>query len=348
MLRVLGERGLLGQAAAVVFARPVASDFEDDPGAGGRAAHRDAVAEQVLRAMGEYAAGIRHTGVDHAVAGAAEPPGPEELRAVVDAVLAGVFDGDLGVALERAAAFCRVVAAGRAEVSDGEPAARRAAPRGQTATPPALPMLLFSRELNVANAALRITRRGRLAAFHARQSLALLLFLVLVTAGWYVIFWLTSFVPYLAIVGLSLFSLVIAAYVFALYAWIRGMSNALKARMTAAGIKNPHHERPERANPFREYRLFPVWKLTRRLGLSKYADRRAPLSEYPLPTSRVVLKLKQHIGAPAAPVVSRGDPVERGDEVGRVGSTGRSTGNHIHYEVRLNKRAVDPENYLGN
>ena len=58
MLRVLGERGLLGQAAAVVFARPVASDFEDDPGAGGRAAHRDAVAEQVLRAMGEYAAGI--------------------------------------------------------------------------------------------------------------------------------------------------------------------------------------------------------------------------------------------------------------------------------------------------
>jgi muramoyltetrapeptide carboxypeptidase LdcA involved in peptidoglycan recycling len=58
MLRVLGERGLLGQAAALVFARPVASDRQDDPGAGGRAAHRDAVAAQVLRAMGEYAAGI--------------------------------------------------------------------------------------------------------------------------------------------------------------------------------------------------------------------------------------------------------------------------------------------------
>ncbi len=72
-------------------------------------------------------------------------------------------------------------------------------------------------------------RRDRFAAFHARQSLALLLFLVLVTAGWYVIFWLTSFVPYLAIAGLSLFGLVIAAYAFALYAWIRGMSNALNA-----------------------------------------------------------------------------------------------------------------------
>ena len=81
-----------------------------------------------------------------------------------------------------------------------------------------------------------VGRRDRFAAFHARQSLALLLFLVLVTAGWYVIFWLTSFVPYLAIIGLSLFSLVIAAFVFALYAWIRGMSNALNARMTALPI----------------------------------------------------------------------------------------------------------------
>lgn len=83
---------------------------------------------------------------------------------------------------------------------------------------------------------LLVGRRDRFAAYHARQSLALLLFLVLVTAGWYVIFWLTSLVPYLAIVGLALFSLVMAAYVFAAYAWIKGMSNALNARMTALPI----------------------------------------------------------------------------------------------------------------
>ncbi len=95
---------------------------------------REWVRRDPQEASREYAAGIRHTGVDHAVAGAAEPPGPEELRALLDAVLAGVFDGDLAVALERAAAFCRVVAAGRAEVSDGEPAARRAASLLDTAT----------------------------------------------------------------------------------------------------------------------------------------------------------------------------------------------------------------------
>ncbi|MGL5852541.1 MAG: hypothetical protein ACRCZD_17320 [Phycicoccus sp.] len=65
----------------------------------------------------EYAAGIRFTDVAHAVAGIAEPPRPEELQRVIDQVLAGVFDGDLAVALERAAAFCAVVSAGRAELA---------------------------------------------------------------------------------------------------------------------------------------------------------------------------------------------------------------------------------------
>ena len=36
---------------------------------------------------------------------------------MADLILAGVFEGDLGVALERAAAFCSVVAAGRAELA---------------------------------------------------------------------------------------------------------------------------------------------------------------------------------------------------------------------------------------
>jgi hypothetical protein len=46
---------------------------------------------------------------------------------LLDAVLQGVFDGDLAVALDRAAAFCRVVSAGRASTSEGEVAAARAA-----------------------------------------------------------------------------------------------------------------------------------------------------------------------------------------------------------------------------
>lgn len=78
-------------------------------------------------ASADYSAGIRFTVVNHAVAGVAEPPGPQELTALTDAVLTGVFQGELDVALERAAAFCRVVAAGRADRSDGEELANRAA-----------------------------------------------------------------------------------------------------------------------------------------------------------------------------------------------------------------------------
>jgi hypothetical protein len=75
----------------------------------------------------EYAAGIRFTGPNHAVAGAAEPPGPQEMSRVIDEVLRGVFEGDLAVALERASAFCRVVSAGRADISSGAATAQQAA-----------------------------------------------------------------------------------------------------------------------------------------------------------------------------------------------------------------------------
>ena len=78
---------------------------------------RELVRRSPIETSREYAAGIRFTDVAHAVAGIAEPPTPDELSRVVDAILGGVFDGDVGVALERAAAFCLVLAAGRAEVA---------------------------------------------------------------------------------------------------------------------------------------------------------------------------------------------------------------------------------------
>jgi hypothetical protein len=58
--------------------------------------------------------------IDPVVAGAPTPAGPDEVIEVADRILRGVFEGDLANALERAAAFCRVAAAGATSVADDQ------------------------------------------------------------------------------------------------------------------------------------------------------------------------------------------------------------------------------------
>lgn len=77
-----------------------------------------------------YRLGVDAAPVHEAVAGVPRPPDPEDLRNLTDAVLSCVYSGDLAVALERAAAFCRILATGAAfdadarEVADPEGADR--------------------------------------------------------------------------------------------------------------------------------------------------------------------------------------------------------------------------------
>lgn len=81
-------------------------------------------AESVARS---YHQGVHAAQVRHAIAGVEDPPGPEEVRRLADSILSGVFSGDLAVALERAGAFCRVVATGaafEAETDEGHADAR--------------------------------------------------------------------------------------------------------------------------------------------------------------------------------------------------------------------------------
>jgi hypothetical protein len=68
------------------------------------------------RVVAEYEAGHHRADVARVVAGVAHPPGPDELRRMVDDVLRGIARGDFAVTLLRAAAFARIVAAGRASL----------------------------------------------------------------------------------------------------------------------------------------------------------------------------------------------------------------------------------------
>jgi murein DD-endopeptidase MepM/ murein hydrolase activator NlpD len=45
--------------------------------------------------------------------------------------------------------------------------------------------------------------------------------------------------------------------------------------------------------------------------------------------------------------VEAGQRVKRSDQIGNAGSTGRSTGPHLHYEIRENDQPVDPLRYAG-
>ena len=74
-------------------------------------------------------------------------------------------------------------------------------------------------------------RKNPLAMYHLRQSIGLFLFLVAVIAGWAVIAWVLVWIPYMGALGAALFTMVIAAFLYGIVAWILGLFYALNKRV---------------------------------------------------------------------------------------------------------------------
>lgn len=106
------------------------------------------------------------------------------------------------------------------------------------------------------------------------------------------------------------------------YACVMGLqpwkfNGMMKQELGAKGIKNSLHNQPEKADPFRGYKRYPVHKLVHQLGLSSY-DVPAPM-ELEVPAyNKVTLPLRQGVGAAALPLVQVGDSVEKGAKIAAI------------------------------
>lgn len=76
--------------------------------------HDDAATASLLYERGR----TELASADPIIAGAPTPASPQELVTLVDTILRGAFTGDFAVALDRAAAFCRVQASGATHLAD--------------------------------------------------------------------------------------------------------------------------------------------------------------------------------------------------------------------------------------
>ncbi len=83
---------------------------------------RAGVRRDPVQAARDFDTGRNHVPVSEVVAGVGDPPGPQEVLGLVDAVLCGVGGVNFDATLERAAAFARVVAVGRSFRADDEDA----------------------------------------------------------------------------------------------------------------------------------------------------------------------------------------------------------------------------------
>jgi Na+-translocating ferredoxin:NAD+ oxidoreductase RnfC subunit len=113
---------------------------------------------------------------------------------------------------------------------------------------------------------------------------------------------------------------------------------SIKQELQAEGWVNEVHKRTEfEPHPMREYRLLPTQRLIARLGLTEWQHQACPLDETDYRPARVSIPLRQHIGAPASPVVQVGDRVAVGDLVAHIPEGKLGANVHASIEGQISK-----------
>lgn len=107
----------------------------------------------------------------------------------------------------------------------------------------------------------------------------------------------------------------------------------------AAGLKFVQ-QRPVAVHPMKEYRRIPLAQLRRRLQVEEY-EWETPFEEVSLAPGRVRIKMRQHAGEAAVPIVSEGKKVRQGQTVGRVEDA--KLGADVHASIAGTVRKVSAE-----
>lgn len=109
-----------------------------------------------------------------------------------------------------------------------------------------------------------------------------------------------------------------------------------KVDLRTAGIKFVQQREPV-VHPMKDARRVPLAMLRSRLKVEEY-ESEAPFRNAGLAPARVRIKLSQHAGKPARPVVARGDKVDKGAAVGRVDAA--DLGANVHASIAGTVEAV--------
>jgi Na+-translocating ferredoxin:NAD+ oxidoreductase RnfC subunit len=98
----------------------------------------------------------------------------------------------------------------------------------------------------------------------------------------------------------------------------RRVYGELRDELARAGQKNPHRRNDCTPDEFHKARRIPLPRLIARLGLSEYMEATDVIELAAAEVASVRIPLSQHIGAPARPVVTRGDAVRAGQLIGEI------------------------------